>query len=191
MIGKLEKKQQRQLAIGILATFIVAVLTVTAGPVWLANTSRQAALDDALERLQRYEQITARDAKLLPQYEALLRRQKDSGKHLRSDTVALAGAELQRRVNSISKGNGARVLSTQILPSSIEEGFIRIALKVRLTGSLPALLESLYDLETDDVYMFVDNVALQDPRSGRGGQSQQGRPMNADLELIAYMPEES
>ena len=191
MMRKLDKKQQRNLAIGILVVVATLFCAVTAGPIWMANASRQAALDLANERLQRYRQITSRDAELLPQYESLLQRQKASGNHLRSDTAALAGAELQRRVTSISGTNGARVMSTQILPTATEEGFVRVAIKVRLSGTLPAILQSLYELETDDVYMFVDNVAMNDPRAGRSQFKVEIRPMNADFDLIAYMPEAS
>jgi len=191
MIEKLDRKQQRQLAIGILAAAIIAVLTITAGPVWVANASRQAALDEAHERLQRYEQISARDRALLPQYEALLQKQRSVGNHLRSETSAVAGAELQRLVKTITGQNQAQILSTQLLPVSEEQGFLRVALKVRLRGELPAILQSLYDIETDDVYMFVDNVALRDNMSGRAQYRGQVRPMDAEFELIAYMPETS
>ncbi|MHC4408609.1 MAG: type II secretion system protein GspM [Planctomycetota bacterium] len=191
MIEKLDKKQRKQLAIGILAAAVIAVLTITAGPVWVANASRQAALDEAHERLQRYEQISARDRELLPQYEALLQKQRSAGNHLRSETSAVAGAELQRLVKTITATNQAQILSTQLLPVSEEQGFLRVALKVRLRGELPAILQSLYDIETDDVYMFLDNVALRDNMSGRSQYRGQLRPMDAEFELIAYMPEAS
>ena len=191
MIEKLDRKQQKQVAIGILAGFVIAVLTITAGPVWIANASRQAALNDAHERLQRYQQIASRDQELLPQYEALLQKQRSAGNHLRSETSAVAGAELQRLVKTITGRNKARILSTQLLPVSEEQGFLRVALKVRLQGELPAILQSLYDIETDDVYMFVDDVALRDNMSGRSQYRGQLRPMDAEFELIAYMPEAS
>lgn len=189
MIEKLTNKQQKQLAIGILASTVIAALTVTAGPVWMANASRQAALDDAHERLQRYRQISTRDRELLPQYEALLRKQRSAGNHLRSETSAVAGAELQRLVKTITGRNKAQILSTQLLPVSEEQGFLRVALKVRLRGSLPAILQSLYDIETGDVYMFIDNVALRDNMIGR--TRAQIRAMDAEFELVAYMPEAS
>ncbi len=189
MISKLNNRQQRHLAIGILAAATAAVLAMTAGPVWLANASRQAALDDAHERLQRYRQISARDQELLPQYEALLRKQRSAGNHLRSETSAVAGAELQRIVKTVTASNRAQILSTQLLPVSEEQGFLRVALKVRLRGELPAILQSLYDVETNDVYMFVDNVSLRDNKAGRGMPQGQLRPMDAEFELVAYMPE--
>ena len=189
MIEKHDSKRRRQIAVGILAGLVIAFLAITAGPVWLANASRQAALDNAQERLQRYQQIAARDQELLPQYEALLQKQRSAGNHLRSETSAVAGAELQRLVKTITARNRAQITSTQLLPVSEEQGFLRVALKVRLRGNLPAILQSLYDIETDDVYMFVDNVALRDNMAGR--TRAQVREMDAEFELVAYMPEAS
>ena len=189
MIEKLDRKQQRQLALAILAGAIIAVLAITAGPVWLANASRQAALDSAHERLQRYQQISERDQELLPQYEALLQKQRSAGNHLRSETSAMAGAELQRIGKTITGSNQAQIQSTQLLPPSEEQGFLRVALKVRLRGTLPAILNSLYDIETGDVYMFIDNVALRDNMIGRSRPEL--RAMEAEFELVAYMPEAS
>lgn len=191
MIEKLGRDQQRRLAIGIFAAALAAVLLITAGPVWLANSSRQASLDDAYERLQRYQQIAARDAELLPQYEAQLQKQRQAGNHLRSETSAMAGAELQRIVKTITSANQAQIMSTQLLPVSEQNGFLRVALKVRLRGELPAILRSLYDLETDEVYMFVDDIMLRDNMAGRRPINGQVRPMDAEFELIAYLPEVS
>ena len=191
MIRKLDKKQSRRLAVGILAGAVIGALVITAGPVWLANASRQSALDDAHERLQRYQQIAARDQELLPQYQALLQKQRSAGNHLRSETSAVAGAELQRLGKSITGGNQAQILSTQLMPVSEEQGFLRVALKVRLRGTLPSILQSLYDIETDDVYMFVDDLALRDNMTGRARQQNIIPPMDAEFELVAYMPEAS
>jgi Tfp pilus assembly protein PilX len=155
---RLDKKRGRALAVAILIAIVAVILALTAGPVWMANASRQAALDQAHERLQRYRQIAARDAE---------------------------------RVSSITSANQAQVTSTQILPPSEEQGFVRITLRVRLRGTLPAILQSLYDIETHDVYMFVDNVGLADNLLGRNRAPEAIRPMDAQFDLVAYMPEES
>lgn len=191
MNAQLDKPRQRRLAIVILVAFVSATLALTVGPMWMANASRQASLDQADERLQRYRQIAARDAELLPQYEVLVQSQKTSGKHLRSDTVAVAGAEMQRRVTAITTANSARVTSTQILPPADEKGFVRITLRVRLQGTLPALLQTLYDIETDEIYMFINKVGLTDNLIGRSRAQGTARPMNAEFDLVAYMPEAS
>ena len=191
MIANPDARQQRQLAIGILVLAVVAMLAITAGPVWYANASRQAALDQAQERLLRYEQIAARDLELLPRYEALRQAQKLAGNQLRSDTAAVAGAELQRRVKDITAVHQAQIVSTQILPVASEEGFVRIALRVRLRGVLPSILRSIYDIETNNVHMFLDNLSLRNNAAGLRQRQLQIRPMEAEFDLIAYMPEES
>lgn len=187
MINTLDTRRQRQLAAGLLIAVVLAVLSVTALPIWAANASRQARLEDGIERLQRYERIAARDEKLLPQYEALVQRQKSAGNHLRSDTPAVAGAELQRRVKSIASANSTQIVSTQILPFADERGFVRVTLKVRLRGTLPAILQSFYDIETDDVHMFLENASLRDNMIGRS--EARVRQMDAEFDLVAYMPE--
>ena len=191
MIADLNAIQQRQLAVGLLMLAVIVFLGVTAGPVWYANASRQAALDQAQERLQRYEQIAARDTELLPQYEALRQAQKSAGNQLRSDTAAVAGAELQRRVKDITAVHQAQIVSTQILPVASEEGFVRIALRVRLRGVLPSLLRSIYDIETNNVHMFLDNLSLRNNATNLRQRQALIRPMEAEFDLIAYMPEES
>lgn len=189
MNTRLDKKRQRQLAVGLLVVVVLGLLSVTAVPIWAAHASREARLAEGIERLQRYERIAARDEKLLPQYEALIRQQKSAGNHLRSDTPAVAGAELQRRVKSITSANNAQIVSTQIQPFSDERGFVRVSLKVRLRGTLPAILQSFYDIETDDVHMFLENVSLRDNMIGRSAA--RIRSMDAEFDLVAYMPETS
>lgn len=189
MMQSLDRMRQRQLAIGILVVAVALFLAVTAGPIWMVNASRQDALNQAQERLQRYRQIVARDADLLPQYEALLQAQKASGNHLRSDTVAVAGAELQRLVKTITTTNGAQIVSTQILPPGDEQGLVRVTLKVRLRGTLPSILRSLYDIETNSVFMFVGRLGMADNLVGRRRSDIQLRPMDADFDLVAYMPD--
>ena len=191
MIANLDRARQKRLAIAILVVLTAALLSIVALPIWAANASRNAALADGIERLQRYEQIAARDKDLLPQYEAMIRKQKSAGNHLRSDTPAVAGAELQRLVKTITSRNKAQIVSTQILPVSEEQGFVRVALTVRLQGTLPAVLQSFHDIESNDVYMFLDNVSLRDNVVGRSQFKVQLRPIDAEFDLIAYMPETS
>ncbi len=94
-------------------------------------------------------------------------------------------------MKTITGRNQAQILSTQLLPVSEEQGFLRVALKVRLRGNLPAILQSLYDIESDGVFMFLDDVALRNNSPGRSQYRQEIRPMDAEFELVAYMPEVS
>jgi len=137
MIGTLHKKYQSWAAIVILAVAVGIAFSVTALPLWLANVSQRENIDQLHERLQRLRQVAVMDADLRPKYAQLKRSQLSNGHYLKSDTVAVAGAELQRIVKKIATANRTQLLSTQILPAGNESGFIRIGLKVHLRGSLP------------------------------------------------------
>jgi general secretion pathway protein M len=189
MIRELDTQRQRQLAISILAVAIVLLVSVTVLPLWLANASRQNTLDQLQTRLLRYEQVSARDSGLLPRYEELKHAQMSAGNYLKSSTVAVAGAELQRLAKDITATNNAQMISTQILPAANEQGFIRVALRVRLRGPLTAILKSFYDIETNGVFMFLDNVNLRESSARRRPGQIETYPMDAEFELIAYMPD--
>ena len=189
MFEMLNARQQRQLATSLLAIAIIAVLSVTALPAWRISSSFQNQIDSLSTRLQAYERITANDASLIPPFEAIKQAQLTGGHYLRSETVAVAGAELQRMVKEIATTNGSQILSTQILPATQDQGFIEITLKVRMRGELWSVLESFHSIETNDVYLFIDNVSIRDSGIGRRPRQQFVKLMDADFELTAYMPD--
>jgi general secretion pathway protein M len=189
MFEMLNARQHRQLATSLLAIAIIAVLSITALPAWRISSSFQNQIDSLSIRLQTYERITANDASLIPQFEALKQAQLTGGHYLRSETVAVAGAELQRMVKEIATANGSQILSTQILPAKQDQGFIEITLKVRMRGELWSVLESFHSIETNDVYLFIDNVSVRDSGIGRRPRQQFVKLMDADFELTAYMPD--
>lgn len=189
MIKTIEKQQQRRLAIVMLIIFVGVFFSITALPIWLANTSHQANIDRLHDRLLRFRQVATSDASLRPQYEELKRSQMSVGHYLKSDTVAVAGAELQRMVKDIATANRAQVISTQILSAGQEQGFIRIAIKVRLRGTLQGVLQSIYDIETSEVFLFLDNVSMRDSTPARRPRQLAIKQMDTDFDLIAYMPD--
>lgn len=190
MIRALDARQQRQLAIALLGAALVALLSVTVLPVWLVNAAYQERIDTLGSRLQAYARVTERDAGLVPRFEALKRAQLSGGHYLRSETAAVAGAELQSLVKKIAGANGSQILSTQILPAVPEDGFVRVTLKLRMRGELESVLKSLHALESASVFLFIDKLSLRD--SGIRARPRQVivKPMDADFDLVAYMPEQ-
>jgi hypothetical protein len=191
MIAGMSKRNQRYAALALLGLAILIVLSLTVLPIYVANSSRQDTLDQAQDRLQRYRQVAIRDQELLPKYQEIRKRQKAAGNHLRSDTVAVAGAEMQRMVKQVTSRNQSQLISTQILPSASEDGFVRVAIRVRLKASLPALLRLMYELETHEVHMFLDELSVRTTRILKPTPQGFMPPVEAEFDLFAYMPEES
>ncbi len=160
MIGELTGDQERKLAIGILGMVVVLQLALIIVPVWRANADYASQIDQLQARLQTLRSRVAADTALRPRYEQLVRSQAAAGHHLKVDTEAVAAAELQRIVKAITSNNAAQILTTQILPTAEEQGFIRIALKVRVRGPLEGIVQSIYDIEANQIFLFLDNNFL-------------------------------
>jgi general secretion pathway protein M len=192
MIEKLNPRQRRLLALAILALALGAVFSITVLPVLLANQHYQDTIAAQKSRLQQLQRAAAIGDTLQPQYEQLKRWQTTDAQYLKSHSAALAAAELQRLVKRILVAKNAEVMSTQILTTRQEEGFDRVALKVRIRGELQNIVQAFHVIETGDPFVFLDNVSVRASRGRRlRGQVPTLQTLDIDMELIGYMPHSS
>jgi hypothetical protein len=187
-----DKKQQQAVAVGILMVFIVVVLSITLLPIWTVNSSYRTTIGQMQDRLQQLRENVESGARLQPRYAQLKRIQMSNKRHLNSDTEAVAAAELQRIIKDIVVENGAQIVSTQILPTSQkqaqQEVFLPVSLKVRLRGTLADVVDTLYDIETGETFLFLDNVIMRDSTGGRSTRAKSNTKLDVNFDLTAYMP---
>jgi len=188
MMAQLTKYQEQKLAIGILVAVVVLLLALIIVPVWSANADYAAQIEQLQTRLQTLRSRASADEALRPRYEQLVRAHAAAGHHLKSDTEAVAAAELQRIVKTIASDNAIQILTTQILTTAEEQGFIRVALKVRVRGPIEGVVQSIYDIEANQTFLFIDKLSLRDGARRRIRGTAQVNQFDADLDLLAYMP---
>ncbi len=63
---------------------------------------------------------------------------------------------------------------------------MRIALKVRVRGAMNGLIESFYDFETEETFLFLDKVSLREASRRRMRVATAAKPIDAEFELTAY-----
>mgnify|MGYP001813758360 FL=1 len=192
MIEKLDRKQRRLLALAILLLALALVFSITVLPVLLANQHYRDTIAGLEGRLQQLQRAAAIGDTLQPQYEQLKRWKTSDAQYLKSNSAALAAAELQSLVKRIIVSKNAEVVSTQILTTRQEEGFDRVALKVRIRGELENIIQAFYVIETGEPFVFMDNVSVRASRGRRiRGQAPTLQTLDIDMELIGYMPHSS
>jgi general secretion pathway protein M len=192
VIEKLNPRQRRLLALAILVLALGAVFSVSVLPVLLANQHYRDTIDGLESRLQQLQRAAAIGDTLQPQYEQLKRWRSSDAHYLKSNSAALAAAELQRLVKRIIVAKNAEVVSTQILTTRQEEGFDRVSLKVRIRGELENIVQAFHVIETGEPFVFLDNVSVRASRGRRlRGQAPTQQTMDIDMELIGYMPHSS
>jgi general secretion pathway protein M len=153
-------EKRKRLAIGLLVAGIVLLLAIFALPVWLVHRHYDDALEQISQRLTRYERLAATRAEQQAKLEAV--RALNSRKYfLKAAAPSLAAAEIQDRAKNFVEANGGRPISVQVAAPKDEGRFKQVTVTVQLNANITALRKILYAIETNEPYLFVDNLMIR------------------------------
>jgi general secretion pathway protein M len=111
-----------------------------------------------LFRLQRLHNSVARETAIADNWQTLQQQVAEQQLFNGRDTEAMASADMQTQLKAIVTDAGGQLTSTQGLPGRLDNGFMRIAVKVRLTCSVDALRDMLFRLNTASPLLMVDQL---------------------------------
>lgn len=156
----LNSQQQKAAALAILALVVLLLLSAVAMPVLLLNHHYASALDDTVNRLDRFSRIVGMRDGL--QKQAVEIKALEAKHHfLKSASPALVAAELQQLAQGIFLANGAKVSSIQPLPSKDDGAYRQVTVQVLLTAPLSSVKGMLYAMESSRPYLFLDNFSIR------------------------------
>jgi general secretion pathway protein M len=147
---------------GAILLVLVVLIAAVALP-WLDGVHE---LDDDIARLEDQSVRYQRLLRTLPVLESELRQVRSNQAvkafYFEAQTASLAGALLQGRVQDIVKAAGARLISTQILPSGgADQHPARVSIRTQMRCDTPELFELLYAIEQARPFLFVDELSVR------------------------------
>ena len=74
---------------------------------------------------------------------------------------ALAAAAVQQRLKDIAKDQNGNVLSTRVLKGATDGPFKRVTVNARIQIPLEGLQALLYELETSQPYLFLQDASVR------------------------------
>jgi len=158
--ANLTPQRSRQLAIGLLVLAIIAVIAAIALPAWWLYDRYDRAHTERAERLERFQRIAATRPDIARQLEAM--RGKDMRRYfLRPGAAALSAAEAQEAIRKIVEEAGARLITTQALPTKDEGRYKQVSAQVQLAANIFSLRTLLHRIETNVPYLFIDNLMVK------------------------------
>jgi general secretion pathway protein M len=167
---ELSPPTRRVLAIGILILVIALPYWLMVRPILDEFARIDSEIAEQQERLGRLTSIAERLATLESQRDALARGGNRAEGYLTGGSEAIVAADLQNRLKTLIANAGGKLASTQVLPATEEAGFRQVSVRVRLNTSINGLSTLLYELETGEPLLFIDNLDVstrQDrPRAG-------------------------
>jgi len=184
------RDQQRWIALGLVGIVLLIFYFVVASP--LLGLGRH--YDDAIERLefrlQRQKKIVAGKDEWMER-SSELKLQLESNKQFSSrKTAALASADLQRLLKETVQVAGGQLTSTQVISPREENSFVRISVKVRMSGTAEALRQVFHEIESAKPLLFIDNLDIRPERGRRNRTTRKLEPsgrLNINLEVVSYM----
>lgn len=163
MTIRLSPGQSRALALSLLLLVIAAVVAAVALPAWMLNEHYDNIMEDHTDRLRRYRQLMALRPAIEEATKAVEAR---AGRqyYLKAASPALSAAELQGLVTRIVETNQGKILGSQALPAK-DDGKaaepVKISILVQMSASIIPLMKILHALETNQPYLFVDQLTVQ------------------------------
>ena len=167
MIAGRNRQQSRLLALLLFVVTLVMVIAAIALPALAMNRHYDELIEGMNNQLEVYRRVARHSDQYQTKYQRLQRIRQQDRRYLRSDTESLATAELQRIVKQIIAGNKGEILSTQVMRTSEEQGFKRVAIRMRMKSTLEEMVKILHALETEQPYLFIENVTVRSRQVAR------------------------
>ena len=174
---------QRWLAVGLLAILVMTFVFLLVVPLINMGISYHEEKTDLIFRLQRQQKIVDRKDQVAENLAAIKAQASEQGYLSSRDTEALASADLQNIVKTAVTDAGGQLTSTQGLPGKLDNGFNRVAVRVRMTGSMDTLRSVLHTFNNTVPIFIVDQIDITPIRGNRRGNVNNKLETNAELNM--------
>ncbi len=181
---------QRVLAVGLLVIIIMLFIFTLVIPLLSAGIEYRASRDELAFRLQRYKTIAARKDQVLADSQQIKQQYQQQQYFSTHDTVALASADLQKKIKSAIANKGAQLTSTQVLPVKNENKLSYVTIKVRMSGTIEQLRTIIYLLETAKPLVILDQIDIRPVRGKRNRKTRKieaSNQLNINFQAISFM----
>jgi len=181
---------QRVLAVGLLVVIIMLFIFTLVIPLLSAGIEYRESRDELAFRLQRYKTIAAKKDQVLADSQQIKQQYQQQQYFSTHDTVALASADLQKKIKSAIANKGAQLTSTQVLPVKNENKLSYVTIKVRMSGTIEQLRTIIYLLETAKPLVILDQIDIRPVRGKRNRKTRKieaSNQLNINFQAISFM----
>jgi Type II secretion system (T2SS), protein M subtype b len=132
-----------------------------------------------------YERLASRKDAMAKQVRALETELAQAVDYLPKGEPAMAAAKVQADLGQLAERSGAVVRSTLTLPIKAEDGFTAVGFQLNVTGSMRAIRDVLYEIETGHPRLVIDRVTITPaPESGENSGPDD---VDMSVDLHGYM----
>jgi hypothetical protein len=186
VIERLSSTQRRSLAV----LLLLLLLGAAGAAVWLPVTylhGQDRALADGTRRIAELQARIPGREQLLAQEHDLQGALDAERTLLPGSTPAVAAAQLQGDLSGLAAAMGGEITTVQILEPEAAAPFVRIGLRLSLSGDMATVRDFLYAVETREPMLIVRRMDLN-VAAATDNQSPENPPLAATFEVYGYAP---
>ncbi|NCA70796.1 MAG: general secretion pathway protein GspM [Sphingobacteriia bacterium] len=157
-------RSSRILCILVGLTLILAPLLVIGALALYWNSQMQTlttAIEERSDQLTRFRRMIGTLPALRAEIDRVRANDTFKAYYFDAGTAALAGAQLQQRIQDIVTAAEGRLISTQLLPELPDEQPSRVRVRTQIQGTTETLLDVLYEIEQARPFLFVEQVSVR------------------------------
>ena len=154
----------RTLALVLMLGAVLTLYDFALQPLLAAHSRTRTTIEQTTALLQRYQSLAGQRTRLADQVNGYERIVAGASSFLPGGDDVVAAAALQERAKSVIERAHGELRSTQVLPAqTVETGapMRLIALKIQFMIDIDGLRDVLYELETSDPFLFVEELVIQ------------------------------
>ena len=157
----------RTLAVVLLLGAIGGIWSLLIEPVMTKYRLSAESIVQSEALIERYSRIARMREPREKQLATLKRLAPSTGGYLEGASDTLAAAKLQNRVKGVVATSGGQIKSSQILPPRDDGNHRAIKIRVQLSADIASLQAIFYLLESENTFLFLDNVDVRRKRARR------------------------
>jgi len=186
---RLDKRESRVLAIGLLLAFIAIVYGFVVSPFISAYFDKADEIDELWYRIEKYQSTAETYKDVDKALERVKKMRPSQGNYLQGNTAALASANLQQYLTRVIEAATGKIISTQnVREESVGEA-TAVIIKVHMRGDLRSLTTTINRLEVGKPMLFIENLAVvaTPPRKLPGSLAIESEQLDIQFNLVGYM----
>jgi general secretion pathway protein M len=182
----------RVLALVLLGALLTGAYVLLIAPVVELYRATDEAIESSETLLQRHRMLAAQRSDLSARLDEEKAQAAAIAGYLEGPSDPLALAQLQDLVKGVIEAAGGELRSTQTLPAQtvdISPGTRRATLRVQMVVAIDGLAAILYDLESGQPYILIDELSVRSQRTRRrlGSTSEAAPLLEITLELSGFV----
>jgi general secretion pathway protein M len=181
----------RLVAVAVLGILLLAAYQFLVQPLMQSYALADEKIVRSNELLERYRRLASARPVLAQQLAVLQQDSEVLSGYLKGPSDALAAAQLQDLAAEAIEAAGGEIRSTQILQATDvedEPSVRKTGLKLRFATTIDGLALTLYDLETVEPHLFVDQLVVVSERGRRINDAVDGASsLDVRLDVVGYV----